>query len=121
MHNQQSSARLQNLRDFTVQIRCISNDQIVGTGVVVSSDLIVTCAHVIRAAGVEPRAADDAEVGVYFPQAPNGNPKLRQARVKAYFSQYDDDVILLQLIDGLSPLEPRQFAVLGRAELSHNN
>ena len=46
------NVRLQNLRDFTVQIRN-ANDQIVGTGIAVSTDgKIVTCAHVVEAAGV---------------------------------------------------------------------
>jgi hypothetical protein len=63
------NVRLQNLRDFTVQIRDPSSDAIVGTGIVVSMDgRIVTCAHVVRAANVEPRDGDGAEVGVYFPQ-----------------------------------------------------
>jgi hypothetical protein len=61
--------RLQNLRDFTVQIRRPSDDAIVGTGIAVSMDgQVVTCAHVVEAAlGVHPRQADGAEVGVYFP------------------------------------------------------
>ncbi len=45
----QNNVRLQNLRDFTVQIRD-ANDQIVGTGIAVSTDgKIVTCAHVVEA------------------------------------------------------------------------
>jgi len=65
-----AGVRLQNLRDFTVQIRRLSDDAIVGTGIAVSMDgQIVTCAHVGAAAlGVYPRQADGAEVGVYFPE-----------------------------------------------------
>ena len=50
---------LQNLRDFTVQIRRAATDQIVGTGVVVSmAGEVVTCAHVAQAAlGQPPREA----------------------------------------------------------------
>ena len=51
-----NGVRLQNLRDFTVQIRHTTTDQTVGTGVVVSTDgKILTCAHVVLAAGVNPR------------------------------------------------------------------
>ena len=43
--------RLQNLCDFTVQIRRPSDDAIVGTGIAVSMDgQVVTCAHVVGAA-----------------------------------------------------------------------
>lgn len=60
-----SNVRLQNLRDFTVQIRRVDNDSIVGTGVAVSTDgKIVTCAHVVEAAGVNLRNSNSAEVGV---------------------------------------------------------
>src|SRR5262245_7962663 len=85
---------IQNLRDFTVQILHGMTDTIVGTGVVVSDNKIVTCAHVLSAArrgytdisamrgfwgqlwrslGLRKTSTIDtanrAEVGVYFPQA----------------------------------------------------
>ena len=83
----ENNVRLQNLRDFTVQIRD-ANDQIVGTGIAVSTDgKIVTCAHVARAAGVEPRNADGAEIGVYFPQARGGEEKNRHATIAKYFDE----------------------------------
>jgi len=139
--------RLQNLRDCTVQIRHAKTDAIVGTGIAISMDgKIVTCAHVVAAAGVNPRAgrpipghweliwesiwgrkpdaladAGDAEVGVYFPQARGGEEKVRRARVVACFPQHDDDVVLLQLTGGPAPLGPEQIPVLGRAEPSQDN
>ena len=59
---------LQNLRDFTVQIRRADTNAIVGTGVVVSMDgKVVTCAHVAQAAlGKHPREAIGAEVACTF-------------------------------------------------------
>ncbi len=40
--------RLQNLREMTVQIRRVSDDAIVGTGIAVSTNgAIATCAHVV--------------------------------------------------------------------------
>ncbi|MFX1555154.1 MAG: trypsin-like peptidase domain-containing protein [Promethearchaeota archaeon] len=134
--------RLQNLRDCTVQIRHAKTGAIVGTGIAVSMDgKIVTCAHVVLAAGVNPRTgeripthwemilksipgresdspadAEDAEVGVYFPQARGGEEKERRARVVACFPHHDDDVVLLQLTDGPPPLAPEQIAVLGTAK-----
>jgi tetratricopeptide (TPR) repeat protein len=111
--------RLQNLCDCTVQIRHSQTDHIVGTGVAVSMDgKIVTCAHVVEGAlGVHPRQAyaEGAEVGVYFPQAREGE-RARRAKVAACFPQHDDDVVLLQLTGGPSPLAPEQIAVLGKAE-----
>jgi hypothetical protein len=68
--------RTQNLRDFTVQIRRVDNDAIVGTGIAVSTDgKIVTCAHVVRAAGVEPRNANGAFEKVFVPLIANFTTK----------------------------------------------
>jgi len=115
-----SNVRLQNLRDFTVQIRHPGTDAIVGTGIAVSTQgLVVTCAQVVKTAlGVHPRQAGDSKVGVYFPQALEGEEKARRATVAACFPQHDDDVVLLQLTGGPSPLGPEQIAVLGSAEQS---
>ena len=137
MSNEQPNVRLQNLRDFTVQIRHGKTDAIVGTGLVVSVDKVVTCAHVVVAAGVNPRLgtsipgiresifgrtpgtladAKDAEVGVYFPQARDGEIKERRATVAACFLQHDDDIVLLKLDGGPAPLGPeQQMARLGPA------
>jgi hypothetical protein len=47
-----NNVRLQNLRDFTIQIRRLSDDAIVGTGIAVTMDgQVMTCAHVVHAAG----------------------------------------------------------------------
>jgi tetratricopeptide (TPR) repeat protein len=112
--------RLQNLRDFTVQIRRPTDDAIVGTGVAVSTaGQVVTCAHVVEAAlGIHPRDADGAEIGVYFPQARGGEEKARRATVAGCFERHDDDVALLRLTGGPAPLAPEQIAVLGWAEES---
>jgi tetratricopeptide (TPR) repeat protein len=107
----------QKLDDFTVQIRNVNTNDIVGTGVVVGFDgKIVTCAHVVKDAGVNPSGKDNQEVGIYFPQARQKDEKKRRATVLAFFSDADDDVVLLQLSDGPSPLGPEQVAVLGSAE-----
>ena len=114
------NVRLQKLRDFTVQIRHPTTDDIVGTGIVVSADgKVVTCAHVVKAVlGVHPRKANGAEVGVYFPQARGSDAKARFAKVTACFPQHDDDMVLLQLDDGPSHLASEQIAVLGTADES---
>ncbi|MCP4580497.1 MAG: serine protease [candidate division Zixibacteria bacterium] len=113
--------KLQKLRDFTVQIRHAETDAIVGTGIAISMEgEIVTCRHVFEAAVVAP--SDDftkAEVGVYFPQA-KGEKKDRRAKLDRYFSDSDDDAVVLQVIDG-SPLAPEQIAILSDAERSEGN
>lgn len=122
MGNKLLNVRLQKPRDFTVQIRHTATDAIIGTGIVVSSSgQIVTSAHVVRDAGVDPRNANGTEVGVYFPQARSGEAKARRATVAAYFHQYDDDVVLLQLVGGPAPLTPEQIAILGMAEDSEGH
>jgi len=115
-----SNVRLQNLRNFTVQIRHPGTGAIVGTGIAVSTQgLVVTCAQIVKTAlGVHPREAVDSEVGVYFPQALEGEEKARWATVAACFPQHDDDLVLLQLTSGPAPLGPEQIAVLGSAEQS---
>jgi tetratricopeptide (TPR) repeat protein len=114
------NVRLQNLRQMTVQIRRSTDDAIVGTGIAVSTDgKVVTYAHVVEAAiGAHPRDANDAEIGVYFPQALGTETKSRRALVAKCFPQHDDDVVLLQLTEGASPLAPENIAVLGHAEKS---
>jgi len=115
-----SGVRLQRLRDFTVQIRRVDDDAIVGSGFVVSANgRIVTCARVVRAAtGVHPHQAIGKQLGIYFPQARRGEEKHRQATVAACLPRHDDDVALLQLMGSPPPLGPEQVAVLGTAERS---
>jgi tetratricopeptide (TPR) repeat protein len=118
----EANIRLQNLRDFTVQIRHPKTNAIVGTGIAVSTDgKVVTCAHVVRAAGVNPRKANGAEIGVYFSQVRGGEEKIRRAIVAQCFSDYDDDIVLLQLTGGSSPLAPEQIPVLGTSNCSDEN
>lgn len=62
--------RLQEIREFAVQICHARTNNPVGTGFV-AREGIVTCAHVVRKAnrndaGIEPKAADGLEVGFIF-------------------------------------------------------
>jgi hypothetical protein len=68
--------------------------------------------------GKHPREALGAEVGVYFPQLRTGDVKARRATVSRRFPQHDDDVVLLNLASGATPLGPEQIAVLGGADQS---
>jgi hypothetical protein len=137
----------QRLRDFTVQIRHTKTGATMGTGIAISLDgKIVTCAHVVVAAGVNPRLgkripgnwemviksirkgepdplieAEGGEIGVYFPQARGGEKKERRAKVAACFADYDDDLVLLQLVGDPPPLAPEQIAVLSDAGRSQDN
>ncbi len=122
MSNQSPKVLLQHLRGFTVQILGISS-RASGTGFVVSTDgKVVTCAHVVRAVlGVEPRNAGDQELVVRFTRTPRRSAETRRAKVTAYFSDYDDDVALLQLTDGSTPLAANEVAALGNIEDSFEN
>lgn len=118
----ETRVRIQNLRNFTVRVQHCSSGEIVGTGLAVSADgKIVTCAHVVEAAGVDPRVVDGGEIGVYFPQVRDDEQKARRAKVAACFPMHDDDVVLLQLTDGPPPLGPEQIAKLGFADGSEGN
>src|SRR6266487_4749352 len=108
------SVLLQNLRDFTVQIRHTTKDMIIGTGIFISMDgKILTCAQVVVAAGVNPQVgrsipdswtmvvesifgrraetlpdSGDGEVRVYFPARLGRSGEARRARVLACFPQH---------------------------------
>ncbi|MEV4799046.1 trypsin-like peptidase domain-containing protein [Nonomuraea sp. NPDC049421] len=108
---------LQDVRQFTVQIRDPAGERVLGTGVVISRQgLVATCAHVIRAGGLEPRASRRCRVTVYLPSINRGavSAELRSAWVVASFSDSDDDLVCLQL-DGELPLPHQRVAVLGGA------
>src|SRR5688572_15543571 len=112
---------LQELRDFTVQIRHATTDDVDGTGIVVSlHGQIVTCAHVVHDAGLMPPEYS-GDLGVYFPKRPGRESKAQRAKVFKHFPDKDDDVVILQLIDGSVPLSDEQIAVLGQAKGSINN
>lgn len=117
------NVRFQKLQDFTVQIRRISSNSVIGTGIVVSHDgKIVTCAHVAKAAlGAHPRRSRRKQVGIYFPHAHSEEEKSRRATIAACFPKHDDDVVLLQLVGGPPPLGSEQIAILGTANLSKGN
>ena len=89
---------LQEIRNFVVQIRHSTTDQIVGTGFITKKG-VVTCAHVVRAAGVDPGSRDGGEIGIYYPEREGRSSLRKRAKVAAFFPQHDDDVVLLQLTD----------------------
>lgn len=112
---------LQDPLNFTVAIQDARMGDTVGTGVAVSADgKIITCAHVVESAGVKLSQPDGYEVGILFQKTGD----KRKARVICCFKpeEYEDDFVLLQLVDGVSPLGPEQVAVLGYLEnaRSHN-
>jgi tetratricopeptide (TPR) repeat protein len=141
--NNPQHVRLQNIRDFTVQIRQSETNEIVGTGFAIAPNgRILTCAHVIEEAipkggkrgglilkawrklkGEKPDCEDGEtqrpEVMVYFPQVQMKELRQKRARVVARFKQYEDDVVLLELVNGQNfPLAVEKLAVLGTAESS---
>jgi tetratricopeptide (TPR) repeat protein len=121
VHNMSEGVKLQEIREFTVQIRNSTTQEVVGTGFVVDEG-IVTCAHVIRLAGVDPRFQDGKEVIVYFPEREGRQSLSIRAKIRnSFFPQHEDDVVLLELIDGQSPLGPGQVAKMGRARGSELN
>ena len=113
----------QNPRDFAVQIRrSDAPGTTVGTGVAVSMDQIVTCAHVAwLSTGLDPYLAIGTEIPVYFSQARPGEEKSRTARIAKAFRDHADDVVLLELTGGAAPLGPEQIAKIDTAAQSDGN
>jgi tetratricopeptide (TPR) repeat protein len=108
---------LQNLLDFTVQIRTPDKETIVGTGVIISPYQVITCAHVVESAiDIHPNQAGESKIVVYFPSVGINEKNTRLALVESCFPEDGDDIVSLRLIDGPAPLGPEKFAVLGLAD-----
>lgn len=115
-----NAVRLQSLNKFTVKIRHATLLTTLGTGFVVSDrGHIITCYHVIQEATAILPVAKGTEVNVFFPQLSNKEKKSWQAKVADFF--YDDDVVILQLIESPPVLSTEHIAILGNAELSQGN
>ncbi|NEO84534.1 MAG: hypothetical protein F6J87_09810 [Spirulina sp. SIO3F2] len=109
--------KIQNCRNFTVQIRS-ANDSIVGTGFVISQDgRIVTCLHVVRDAARTRDIKLGLEINVYFAQAARDEEKAHTARVIGLPDGYDDDIAVLQIDVDFLPAGV-EVARVGEAETS---
>ena len=75
----------------------------------------------VRDAGVDPWARDGRDVSIYYPEREGRSSIKRRARVAACFDQHDDDVVLLHLVDGSSPLGPELAAKFGSAKGSEDH
>lgn len=116
----QVKTRLQDVRNFTVQIRHGETDEIVGTGIAISLDGdVVTCRHVFEDAAGKAGDLEHAEVNIYYPRS-TSRSKSRRAKLAAYFSDSDDDIVLLKAI-GTSALAPEQIAIVSDAWRSEGN
>lgn len=105
---------LQDLRNVTVRI--LLEDTVLGTGVIVTpSGVVVTCGHVLRAAGLEAsRGAGAGRLRVAWARRAGHGAETRSATVLHAFTESDDDLVCLQL-DGRLPLPADQVAVIGGA------
>lgn len=120
MAEAQVKTRLQDVRNFTVQIRHGVTDEIVGTGIVISLEGdVVTCRHVFEDAVGDATDLATAEVNIYYPRS-TSRSKTRRAKLAGYFSESDDDIVLLKAI-GTSALAPEQIAVVSDAGRSEGN
>jgi Trypsin-like peptidase domain len=123
-----SNPQLQDLRAIIVQIRDSTNEEVVGTGFVIQGGYILTCAHVVMAAGVNPsscgslpetyrsffndflgrsffkeRPTEDT-LWIRFPQAKASGSKDYRARVRScLLNDYEDDIVLLELVNSQIP------------------
>lgn len=109
--------RLQNPLDFTVEIRSPDFETIVGTGVAVSPELVITCAHVVESAiGISIKNALGKKIGICFPLAGAHKKEARHAIVDNCSTEYEDDIVSLRLIDMSAPIGPEKFAIFGSAD-----
>lgn len=144
MTNVQAAGRLQDHLAFTVKIVRVSDRQVVGTGIIVSAlPDIVTCAHVVREAGLEPKGGRilagmlDKVVNVVRLAFGGKSPPLghvivvlpwergaaaeQMAVVDKWFAEMDDDIVVLRLLGDAPSLSSEHVAVLGTADHSRNN
>ncbi|MDQ3933900.1 MAG: trypsin-like peptidase domain-containing protein [Actinomycetota bacterium] len=85
---------------------CTSDESIIGTGFLVSSDpwLVLTCEHVAAAAGVTRESPADARLVVRFPEPRPASTRL--ARVVGRLDPKQDDAVLLSLEPPEPPAQP---------------
>jgi hypothetical protein len=101
---------------MTVQVRDPDTLEVRGTGVLVSpSGLLVTCAHVIRDCRVDPHIAGGV-ISVHIPATPEHRAEDRDARICWYPTEFEDDLVLLELAGG--PLPPERVGTCGPADAS---
>jgi hypothetical protein len=106
----------QSVRNMTVQIRDPDTFEVRGTGVLVSpSGLLVTCAHVVRDCGVDPPVAGGI-VSVHIPATPEHQAEDREAQVSWHATEFEDDLVLLELAGG--PVPPERVGKCGPADAS---
>lgn len=121
MSREQKRTQLQRLIEFTVQIRHKDSNEVVGTGIVASNDgKIITCAHVLKQAGIEFNNFENQEVQVFFPKTRIRKEKSCNAKILKLFVNHDDDIAILQ-INKPPQLKIEEIAVLGTAESSEAN
>jgi hypothetical protein len=109
----------QRVRNMTVQVRDPVCGEVRGTGVLVSpSGMVVTCAHVVRDCGIDPRQVDGRLV-VQIPATPEHREEERDARIHWFPGDFDDDLVLLQL--GGGPVPPERVGTCGPADNSDDH
>lgn len=116
----ENGSKLLDLYSFSVQILSLiedADDITVGTGIIVKGK-IVTTAQVILSAGIDPRKAKDAEIGVRLPRTSPGIERTRRARVAVYLEEYDDDIVVLELTSNLPSLNPFPIGDAGKSIFS---
>jgi tetratricopeptide (TPR) repeat protein len=110
------TGRSKRLRRATVQV-CDLEERIVGTAFLISSApwRVMTCEHVVAAAGVPVSAPAGAELIVRFPEA--RPPEVRHAFVAARpGAPYEDDAVILELKSPEPPVLPEHVLSLEAAE-----
>lgn len=106
----------QHVRNMTVQVRDPLTSEVCGSGVLVSpSGLLVTCAHVVRDCGADPRRVGSV-LSVHIPATPEHQAEDREARIRWYPRESEDDLVLLQLAGG--PVPPERVGTCGPADES---
>jgi tetratricopeptide (TPR) repeat protein len=113
---------VQNLRRLSVSVSPLEGP-VAGTGVIVSPEgLVLTCAHVARAAGaLSSERIVCAELLVRFPAVGGRAAVVCRARVARWFAEHDDDVVLLEMIDAPPLLRLEDVAVLASTAGSEGN
>lgn len=119
--------RLQVAKEYTIKVTKLDDKSTIGTGIVIESGRILTCAHVVRdATGHDPRYDPWCDVGIVFPQTSQGD-RIYPARIVACLQStpdnpgYEDDIVLLELKEGQPPIAPENYARLGYAKNSLGN
>lgn len=106
----QFKGQQQNIRSFIVQVRNQENTKCLGTGFVVEGGYILTCAHVVIAAGINPCGE--------FPISPPYTSYVQRKFPNFFLNSFEEDLLWIRFLQAKSPMQRDYRAQVHRCLLN---